>query len=107
MGAGLQRVVEFGSLCVLRVRAAAREAVVRGEFAAARRGEVVRAGNQIGNIGTASLAPILLRMTRLTLLDLSGMLLAPALTLRVSACSRRLCMDNGCALRAVAGGGVC
>ena len=74
----------------------------------------MRADNEIQAPGAASLAPSLGRMTRLTLLDLSGMLLARALTLRVGACSRRLCMDNGCALRAggvargaVAGGGAC
>ncbi len=61
----------------------------------------MRVGNQIGDDGTASLAPSLGRMTRLTMLKLSGTLDACNALMTLHAVGR-----GGCALVA-AGGGVC
>ncbi len=58
------------------------------------------AGNQIGDDGAASLAPSLLMMPQLTLLELSGTLRASAtLVLWAGACNRGLCMDDAACLR--------
>ena len=57
----------------------------------------MRAGNQIDDDGAASLAPSLLIMTQLTLLDLYCTLRASAgLALGVDDCDRRLCDDDVC-----------
>ncbi len=63
----------------------------------ASRGVAVRAVNQIGDDGAASLAPSLFRMAQLTSLDLSGTLRASAAAvLFADACERRMCMDGVC-----------
>jgi hypothetical protein len=61
----------------------------------------MRAVNQIGDGGAASLGPILGRMLQLTTLDLSSTLRASAgLVLFAVACERRQCADDDacCAL---------
>ena len=55
----------------------------------------MRADNQIGDGGAASLAPSLGRMTQLTTLNLYCTLSA-GLALFVGDCERRLCMDGVC-----------
>jgi hypothetical protein len=86
-----------------------------GSLRGASRGVAVRADNEFGDDGAASLAPSLLRMTQLTFLNLSCTLLESAAAGAVSGCWRtRLCMDDveccglgGCAGGAVAGCGAC
>ena len=74
------------------------------------RGAAVRAGNYIGDDDwPASLAPSLLRMTQLTLLNLSGTLcdIGWGLVLFAGACERRPCKDANaacCGLRRLCAG---
>ena len=61
----------------------------------ASRGAAVRAGNQIGDDGAASLAPSLGRMAQLTSLNLSCTPRASAAAaMRAGACDRRMWMDD-------------
>jgi len=58
-------------------------------------GAAVRAGNKIGDDGTASLAPSLARMEQLTSLSLTCTLRASAAAaLSAGGCERRLCMND-------------
>ena len=56
----------------------------------------MRADNQIGAAGAASLAPSLGRMTHLTLLDLSGTILCIGMSCAVSGCLRSPTLHRYC-----------
>jgi hypothetical protein len=100
VGGSLQPPAVHGWCCALRAGAVVGGALAGGGLRGASRGAAVRAENQIGDDGAASLAPSLFRMTQLTSLQLNGTLRAlslralSAVALWADACDCRLCMDG-------------